>query len=483
MATLLFLLIPSKSIPKTQIEVAFPNLTFDQPVDLQHPPDGSNRLFVVERAGRILVFENNPNVAEEEVFLDIRDKVISLGSWERGLLGLVFHPNYRDSGYFYVNYSALNPHRTVVSRFKVSENNVDSADVASEFIIIEILQPDIVHYGGQIVFGPDGYLYIARGDGGPGGDPNGHGQNPQTLLGALLRIDVDNPMAGANYGIPADNPFVGNPDGFREEIFAYGLRNPWRFSFDPVTGWLWLADVGQNLYEEINIVSSGENYGWNIMEGFHCYEPPDNCNMTGLTMPILEYDHTGSQSITGGFVYRGAQVPSLYGKYIYADFVDGNVWFLEDDGINPPVNTELFNMGSHSVTSFGVDENYELYLCSWDGGDGKHGKIYRLTETLRVGEDKIVPEAFALHQNYPNPFNPSTTIQLNLPVATEVRLAVYDLLGHEVVRLVDRHLEAGYHQQIWNGRDRNGHEVPTGIYFGLVVTPEFRKSIKIVLLK
>lgn len=267
----LAILIPTMSLSQIQIVDAFPNLTFDLPLDLQHPGDGSNRLFVVGKLGTIWVFDNDPNVMEKKVFLDMGEIVDSLVTdFEAGLLGLAFHPNYADNGYFYVNYIAPDPLRTVISRFEVSADNPNSASIDSEFIILEVQQLDRRHNGGQIVFGPDGYLYIGLGDGGSDKDTYGHGQNLKILLGALLRIDVDQPMQEAHYGIPADNPFVGNSDGYREGIFAYGLRNPWRFSFDPVTGRLWLADVGHSKFEEIDIISSGKNYGWNIMEGAHC---------------------------------------------------------------------------------------------------------------------------------------------------------------------------------------------------------------------
>ena len=261
---------------QVNIEEAFPNLNFIQPVDLQYSPDGSDRLFVVEQEGWIYVFENDPVVTNKLLFLDISDRIIFQG--ERGLLGLAFHPDYENNGTFFVNYTAPSPLRTVVSQFQVLSNNPNLADDESEFVIIEINQPFSNHNGGQIVFGPDGYLYIGMGDGGSGGDPYDHGQNLNTLLGSMLRIDVDDPDDGLNYGIPDDNPFVGTD--YKDEIFAYGLRNPWRFSFDIVNNNCWIADVGQNLYEEIDILEEGGNFGWNIMEGTHCFNPPSDCDTT-----------------------------------------------------------------------------------------------------------------------------------------------------------------------------------------------------------
>ncbi|MBI1926737.1 PQQ-dependent sugar dehydrogenase, partial [Candidatus Poribacteria bacterium] len=248
-------------------------------------------------------------------------------------------------------------------------------DKNSELVVLEIAQPFSNHNGGQIAFGPDGYLYIGMGDGGSGGDPFGNGQNLKTLLGAILRIDVNTTVGNQNYGIPPSNPYVGNPGGFREEIYAYGLRNPWRFSFDPLTHWLWAADVGQNDYEEIDIIQSGENYGWNVMEGLHCFNPRFGCDTKGMELPIWEYDHRSGQSITGGFVYRGNNVPELRGAYIYADFVSGRLWSLRYDGINPVENRELLRTNL-SIASFGTDQEDELYICAFDG------KIYRLKPTV-----------------------------------------------------------------------------------------------------
>jgi glucose/arabinose dehydrogenase len=348
---------------------AFPNLTFEQPVDIQSPNDGTNRLFVISQPGIIYVFNNDPETKNREVFLDIRGKVLFGG--EQGLLGLAFHPNYRDNGYFYLDYTTSNPRRTVISRFRVSANNPSKADPQSEEILLEVEQPYANHNGGQISFGPDGYLYISLGDGGAGGDPLNAGQDLTMLLGSLLRIDVDNTADGRNYAIPNDNSFRDNNEGFKEEIYAYGLRNVWRFSFDEQNR-LWAADVGQNQWEEINLIEKGKNYGWRIMEGKHCFDPPANCDTTGLVLPILEYGHddTGGYSITGGFVYNGRSVPELKGKYIYADYVVGKIWTIEyKNGI---VTNSLLTKTNYLISTFGVDENDELYFA-----DHNSGKLYK----------------------------------------------------------------------------------------------------------
>ncbi|MBN7815882.1 PQQ-dependent sugar dehydrogenase [Algoriphagus pacificus] len=350
---------------------AFPSLSFERPVDFQHANDNSKRLFVVEQRGVISVFENDPKASAKSEFLSIESKVDDSGN-EEGLLGLAFHPDYKSNGFFYVNYTANNPNRTVISRFKVSASNPNQADQASEMILLEFDQPYSNHNGGQIAFGPDGYLYIAVGDGGSGGDPQGNGQNRNTLLGTILRIDVDKSEGSKNYSIPSDNPFVGSSEGFQKEIYAYGLRNPWRLSFDSKTGELWVGDVGQNKYEEIDIIKKGGNYGWNTMEGFHCFNS-SNCNTEGLELPVWEYDRSrGDISITGGYVYRGSAIQQLKGLYIYADYVSGRIWSLDMTNSNSPVNTELFDT-DFPISSFGVDENQELYLCGFDD------KIYKLS--------------------------------------------------------------------------------------------------------
>jgi len=370
--TLLMLIIACSSELKNQDNIiveAFPNLNFEQSVDIQNPKDGTNRLFVLSQPGIIYVFKDNPESKTREVFLDITNKVLYGG--EQGLLGLAFHPNFKENGLFYLDYTADNPRRTVISKFKASGTNPSKADPQSEEILLEIEQPYSNHNGGQISFGPDGFLYISLGDGGSGGDPQNHGQNLKSLLGKILRIDVDKKISDKNYAIPDDNPFKGNSDGHKEEIFAWGLRNVWRFSFDQ-DGIMWGADVGQNKWEEINIIEKGKNYGWRIMEANHCFNPENNCDTTGLVIPIWEYEHNdmGGYSITGGFVYRGKSAPGLTGKYIYADYVVGKIWTLEYK--NGKVNNRLLIDTDLLISTFGVDENNELYFA-----DHNKGKLYK----------------------------------------------------------------------------------------------------------
>jgi glucose/arabinose dehydrogenase len=351
------------------LQDAFQGITFTRPLDLQNAGDSSGRLFIVEQSGRISIIDPSSLETSAVLFLDISDRVDD-SSNEMGLLGLAFHPDFENNGSFFVNYTDGN--NTVISRFTLSSDNPDSADAASEEILLTFQQPYPNHNGGQLVFGPDdGYLYIATGDGGSGGDPHGNGQNLGTLLGKILRIDVDSQDPGLNYTIPHDNPFTGNTEDYREEIYAYGLRNPWRFSFDSPTNRMWTADVGQDTMEEIDIIEKGGNYGWNIMEGSLCYNPRSGCDSAGLELPIYEYEHSLGESITGGYVYRGENLPLLKGAYIYADYISGTIWGIWYEEGTDISNFTLSETGLN-ISSFGIDENNELYLTAFDG------KIYRL---------------------------------------------------------------------------------------------------------
>ncbi|MFC5411863.1 PQQ-dependent sugar dehydrogenase [Larkinella bovis] len=348
--------------PAVQLENAFPSLTFKQPVEFTHAGDGTNRVFVVEQQGRIRVFENNATTKTAETYLDIVSKVASGG--EMGLLGLAFHPDFRQNGYFYVNYTKNNPRETVIARYKATPT-ANQADPATETVLFKFEQPYANHNGGKIAFGPDGFLYIATGDGGSGGDPQNNGQNLKTMLGKMLRIDVNKTDRG-NYGIPADNPFANDANAL-PEIYAYGLRNPWRFSFDKTTGTLWAADVGQNKLEEIDIIKKGGNYGWRLKEGQDCFNPASNCNQGSLLEPIHQYERSEGVSVTGGFVYRGNRVPGLQGKYIYGDFGSGKIWALSFEG-DKKTGNQLLTSDGGPVSAFGEDANQELYLLDHSSG-------------------------------------------------------------------------------------------------------------------
>ncbi len=322
----------AQSLSNSTVELVrvFEDVSLQQPVWMTQAPDDPGRWYVVEQAGRLVTFTDNPKRRERSVALDITDRVEFGG--EQGLLGLAFHPRYADNGYVYVNYvsEASGTKETRISRFR--RDGATAFDPDSEKILLRVEQPYSNHNGGGILFGPDGYLYVGMGDGGLAGDPKGHGQNTETLLGAFLRIDVDSKDP---YAIPADNPFASGKGG-APEVWAWGLRNPWRFSFDRKTGKLWAGDVGQNAWEEVSIIEGGENYGWKFVEGTHCYDPPlhlkvfgsGECDdVEGFASPEFDYSQAnGDKSVTGGYVYRGRRIPSLRGKYVFGDFVSGRIW-------------------------------------------------------------------------------------------------------------------------------------------------------------
>ncbi len=336
---------------------------FTRPVHLTTAGDGSGRLFVVEQPGKIWIVQDGQ--VNPTPFLDITDRVGS-DAYEQGLLSVAFHPDYPTNGRFFVDYTNKQGD-TVISRFQVSPDP-NRADPASEVILLTIAQPYVNHNGGQIAFGPDGYLYVGMGDGGSANDPQNNAQNLNTLLGKILRLDVDR---AEPYGAPETNPFANRPDA-RPEIWSYGWRNPWRFSFDPATGDMYIGDVGQNRYEEISFEPAGSpgglNYGWRLMEGLHCFNPPD-CNPADLpvVLPIAEYSHDFGCSVTGGHVYRGSAFPALTGVYFYGDFCSGIIWGLRRQADGGWSQAKLLESGL-SISSFGQDEAGEVYVVDHQGG-------------------------------------------------------------------------------------------------------------------
>jgi len=327
------------------------------PVYLTHAGDGSGRLFIVEQAGRILIFQNGSLL--NTPFLDIQSRVSSGG--ETGLLSVAFHPNYRNNRRFFVNYTDRRPNlKTIIAEYQASASAPNKAD-STERVILTIDQPFDNHNGGQLQFGPDGYLYIGMGDGGSGGDPLGNGQNKNSLLGKILRVDID---GSSPYVVPADNPFVGASGA--DEIWAFGLRNPWRLSFDRANGRLFAGDVGQNSYEEIDIIERAGNYGWNSMEASHCFSPSSGCNTAGLKLPISEYDHSLGSSVTGGYVYRGKLYPQLSGAYIFGDFGSSRIWALTETNRGTWTRAALLQPG-FNISSFGEDEGGEIYVVNYGG--------------------------------------------------------------------------------------------------------------------
>jgi glucose/arabinose dehydrogenase len=340
---------------------------FNQPVYLTHPGDDTDRLFIVEKPGRIWIMQGGQRL--DTPFLDIRELVDST-KFERGLLSLVFHPEYTSNGFFFVYYTNLNGD-TVTARYQVSENP-NIANPNSHAVIFQIEQPFANHNGGHLAFGPDGYLYISTGDGGSAGDPLGSGQDRLSFLGKILRLDINGQLP---YEIPPDNPFIAFSSA-RGENWAYGLRNPWRYSFDRATGDLFIGDVGQNIWEEIDLLPAGTpggNLGWDIFEGSHAFEGNPN-QQEGLIFPILEYQHTGGNcSVTGGYVYRGTQLPEWNGVYFFGDYCTGVVWGALPDENGLWQAQQLFDLPV-SLASFGEDQNGEMYLVDLNG------TIYRLTE-------------------------------------------------------------------------------------------------------
>lgn len=331
---------------------------------------GDSRIFITLQDGLVMIHDGTRVLPEP--FLDVR--ALTNGDAERGLLSIAFHPHYADNGLFYVNYTNLSGN-TVVARYSVSPTDPNRANPSTAVPILAVNQPFANHNGGQLQFGPDGYLYIGMGDGGSGGDPGNRAQNLGELLGKMLRLDVD---SASPYAIPPSNPFIGQP-GVRPEIWSYGLRNPWRFSFDRASGDLWIADVGQGTWEEIDFQPAtsigAENYGWRRMEGTHCFNPSSNCNPGNLVLPIIEYDHSVGCSVTGGSVYRGTRNPRLLGQYIYGDYCSGRI-FGATRGATGAVTTRQLLDVTFNISTFGEDLAGEIYV-----GDYSNGILYRLVDS------------------------------------------------------------------------------------------------------
>jgi glucose/arabinose dehydrogenase len=411
--TLLLLLITTFSFSQDIYTILFAD-GFSNPVEMQNV--GDDRLFIVEKRGviEILQLDGTTNLTP---FLDIQNIVLTPGGNydERGLLGLAFHPDYINNGYFYVNYID-NFGNTQISRFSVSTSDPSIADPDSEFQILEVEQPYINHNGGCLRFGPEGYLYIGLGDGGSAGDPENRSQNLQTLLGKMLRIDIDNTEGSTNYAVPSNNPFVGDPNAL-DEIWSYGLRNPWRFSFDSETDELWIGDVGQGSMEEIDRAAatvSGQNYGWRCYEGTQEYNTSGCPNQSELTFPVAEYSHSGGNcSITGGYVYRGEIYENFLGIYFYADFCSGEIGTIDQS--NNQINHGPFN---GSWVSFGEDKNKELYIID------NFGSIYKIEGNILSTTDFNINTVSI----YPNPASNNLNVKSSNNSFIK-NISIYDLKG------------------------------------------------------
>ncbi|MEM7691600.1 MAG: PQQ-dependent sugar dehydrogenase [Pseudomonadota bacterium] len=363
---------PAPPVVQMRLETspAFVDLTFNQPLSMVQVPGDNTRWYLVERAGRIWSFANDPTVASAELFLDLSEKIES-GPIEAGLLGLAMHPQFASNGEFYISYTRNeNGLESVIARMRSSDDG-QTGDPATEEVLLTLPQDFNNHNGGQIVFGPDDLLYLGFGDGGSADDPNDRAQDSSNLMGALLRIDVNTDQS---YAIPGDNPFSTNArceDGFSNEpcpeIFAYGLRNPWRFTFDREGGALWLGDVGQDRFEEVNRVVLGANYGWRIREGANCNIPREGCDTNGLSDPVTEYDHSLGASITGGYVYRGTEVSLLQEHYLFGDFVSGRIFAVPENAADGS-SAEVLLETEFRIASFAEDASGELYLLDFAGG-------------------------------------------------------------------------------------------------------------------
>lgn len=356
--------------PKFTLTQVFSNFTFERPLDFQKAPKAfADSVFIVEQGGKI--FRVKKDGSERLEVLNIANLISRSGS-ERGLLGLAFHPRFARNGFFFVNYTRESDGATVISRFTFPAGST-VADPASEKIFLVVAQPFANHNGGGLAFGFDKFLYIALGDGGSGGDPQNNAQNRQSLLGKILRIDVDKAEDGNQYAIPASNPYKGNKKGFLPEIFTYGMRNPFKISVDSKTGRIWAGDVGQGAFEEIDIIERGGNYGWKIIEGPVCYPSGESCAPRGFKKPVFSYPRSQGASVTGGYVYRGSALRSLKGKgaYIYGDFISGNIWYLTLN--NGKARNRLIAESGLNVSSFGQDQRGEVYVVSYDG------RVFKIT--------------------------------------------------------------------------------------------------------
>ncbi|MEO0560421.1 MAG: PQQ-dependent sugar dehydrogenase [Bacteroidota bacterium] len=426
---------------------AFP-VDWFSPVELVAAPGQPDRMYIVEQGvaapgfdARVQTLRLGETVAN--TFLDLGARVLRSG--EAGFLGLAFHPSYADNGRVFVSYTASAPRRSVISEFTRSASNPLTADPESERVVLEVNQPEGNHNGGQITFGPDGYLYIALGDGGGGGDPEGNGQNTSTLLGSILRIDVDTVPDGEDYGIPDTNPYALTDGPERDEIYAYGFRNPWRFAFDSETDSLWVMDVGQNAWEEISRVEGGKNYGWGTVEGPACFVP--GCTLSAFEAPVFSYKHdefTGGFSISGGMVYRGTAMPELQGQVLYADYITRKVWALDTSGSEP--DTTLLTTLSGGPLQAGISAlregpDGEPYVLMHAFGGAT--RIFRI-ESIPVADEEEVPIASSsLTLTGPNPFSETTEVTVRLQDGGPARVTLHDVLGRELATVFEGTLAPG----------------------------------------
>ena len=471
---ILFIFQQSVSDAQYSLTGVFTTSTFNKPLEMVPANDGSSRLFIVGQRGVINIVDPLQPSLPAKTFLDISDRVSPSGL-EPGLLGLAFHPQFSVNRYFYVYYTKDTPARSFIARYQVSPTNPDSALKDSELIIFTNTLTSASHYGGKIDFGRDKFLYIALGMGNGQNDPSNNSQNLTNVMGKVLRINVDSSSGGNNYSIPSTNPFIDSTSAVRKEIYAWGFRNPWKFNFDS-TGTMWLGDVGQNLYEEIDIVNKGKNYGWRIMEGFNCFNPAV-CDTTGLVKPIYVYSHGLGNSITGGYVCYSPNLPLIQNRYIFGDYGTGRIWALNTT--TTPATADQLIDSPYQISSFGTDKFKNIYICSI--GDSK---IYKLVDVgvqvININESRD----YAISKNYPNPFNPSTIIQFNVPEKSFVSLKIYNSLGKEIKTLANESMPEGTRQIQFNAEN-----ITSGVYYyritmsGISSSFSFSHTGKMVLLK
>jgi glucose/arabinose dehydrogenase len=461
---ILFLMLLFKSaFAQYALEDVFPSLPlFSNPTDMLLIPDGSNRMLVLEQRGRLWIF-NPQSPSKTRLFWDGRG-IVSPNGCEDGLLGCAFDPNFAINHYVYLNYTTGSDPQwfSHIIRYECSTAKPDTIIPSSAYEILTITQPAgrCNHKGGCLQFGNDGYLYASFGDGGSGGDPDKNGQNKSVLFGKILRLDVDHETDGKHYAIPANNPFAGNTQGFKEEIYSYGMRNTWKFSFDRPIGTLWAGDVGQDAYEEIDTIINGGNYGWNIMEGFHCYPSGlFECDSTGLIPPIWEYPHNGnSVAITGGFIYHGNSMPVLAEKYIYGDYVMGKIWALTYGNSRPVMNQLLIDKASPviAISSFAEDQANEIYVLGYNTG-----KIYKLISNAAVRNISSGKDfSLSADRTLLDDLHQSANIHFILPQSEHITLSLIGEAGQEIQRLVDLNMDGGEHTYQLNLRP-----FANGMYF------------------
>lgn len=450
---------PASAQENVGVEQVYTSLSFTRPVDFDAGPDG--HVYLTQQSGEIVRFPDEPAPTGSATILDISERVLDYDDYnEAGLLGLALHPSFSENRTLFVYYVTRGPTsegtdtlHSVLSRFRMEDGNPDQVDLSSETRLLEIPQPTPRHNGGGLAFGPNGYLFLSLGEGSRGADAFDQAQDRSTLLGSVLRIDVDDADAGRAYGIPASNPYVGNEEGYREEIYAYGLRNPWQLTVDAKTGQIWVGDVGEFDFEEINLIEKGGNYGWPIVEGRTCFPPdePQDCDPSKFASPVYVYrqGREVGRCVTGGYVYRGDELPELQGKYVFGDWASGNVWALDYEAGQDTTISQISipDDAKKNPSTFGFNTEGELHFASSFHGVTRFVSDEKSSpgddETPSDGDDEDEPKTTGLEVTGPNPAFSGTTVTYRVAQTGRVRVELYDLLGRRVQILLDRRVSAG----------------------------------------